>query len=183
MKNFATILGVFVILSSCSTSKEARLARANQKEEKKALEQAVVKNAVESRKFIIKFDKLFLTYGGVMQLIPRANYLIVDGERATLSTAYLGRQYDVKPIAAINMRGRANDFSVTDNQGKGRYEIKLRVENKGSVAFTVFLTISKSGSCQASVSSLKIDNVRYSGYLVPIPLPLNTSPKQQGNVI
>jgi hypothetical protein len=169
MKKLLTIIITLAVMSSCSTTKEARSAKAEARLQKKAVEAATVKNAVESKRYIIKFNRLFYSYGGMTELIPRANYLIVDGENAVLSAAYLGRQYDIKPIAAINMKGRAADYSLTDNQDKGSYDVKLKVINQGTVSFLVNLTIGKNGVCSASVSSLKIDNIRYSGYLVPLP--------------
>jgi len=169
MKKLFTIIITLLVMSSCSTTKEARSAKDEARIQKKAIEEAVIKNAVESKRYIIKFNRLFYTYGGMAELIPRANYLIIDGEKAILSTAYVGRQYDIKPIAAINMRGRAADYAVTDNLNKGTYDIKLKVMNQGTVSFSVVINIGKNGNCSASVSSLKIDNVRYSGYLVPIP--------------
>jgi hypothetical protein len=169
-------------MSSCSTTKEAKTSRVEVRKEKKLIEQATVKSAVESKRYIIKFDRLYFTYGGIRELIPRANFLIVDREKAILNTAYLGRQFDIKPISAINIRGRAVDYAVTDNLSKGSYEVKMKVNNGGSNTFDVFITISKNGYCSISVSSLKIDNVRYAGYLVPITDKTNTLP-QEGNPI
>ena len=169
-------------MTSCSTTKESKSSRAEQRNEKKVIEQGMVKNAVENRRYIIKLEYLYLNYGRRADLVPRANYIIVDGEKAIISTAYLGRQYDIKPIAAINMRGRADDYAITNNVSKGSYEIKLKVNNGGADSFSVFLNVSKNGTCTASVSSLKIDNVRYSGYLVPIPGNPNIPP-EPGNTI
>jgi hypothetical protein len=94
----------------------------------------------------------------------------------------VGRQYDIKPIAAINIHGRATNYAVTDNLSKGSYEIKMKVNNGRSNTFDVYVTISKDGSCSASVSSLKIDNVRYTGYLVPIMDQTNTLPGEGNNI-
>jgi hypothetical protein len=182
MKKLFLIIISFVVIASCTATKEAKSSRAELRKEKKLLEQTVVKNAVESKRYIIKFDRIYFTYGGIRELIPRANFLIVDKERATLNTAYLGRQFDIKPIAAINIRGRAENYAVTDNLSKGSYEIKMKVDNGGSNTFDVFITISKNGYCSISVSSLKIDNVNYAGYLVPITDKTNTLP-QEGNPI
>jgi hypothetical protein len=182
MKKLVVIFISFIIISSCSTTKEANSSRAEVKKEKKILEQAQVKNAVESKRYIIKFDRIFLSRGGFIQLIPRANYLIVDKERAVLSTAYVGRQYDFRGIAAINMRGKADGYALTSNVPKGSYDIKLKVTNGRSATFDVYVRISKDGYCSVSVNSLKIDNVSYSGYLVPIID--KTDPQQpQGDII
>jgi len=182
MKKLFIIFISIIVISSCSTTKEADSSGAELRKEKKLFDQALVKSAVESKRYIIKFDKIYFSYGGIIELIPRANYLIVDREKAILNTAYMGRQYDIQAIAAINMRGRADDYALTDNLSKGSYNVKMKVFNGGSASFDVYLTISKSGYCTISVSSLKIDNVRYSGYLVPISDKTNAL-QSQGDMI
>jgi len=182
MKKLFTIIISLMVMSSCSTTKEAKTSRAELRNEKKIVAQALVKNAVESKRYIIKFDRIYFTYGGKIELLPRANFLIIDNEKAILNTAYIGRQYDIKPISGINIRGRAVDYAVTDNLSKGSYEIKMKVYNGGSNTFDVFIRISKNGYCSISVSSLKIDHVNYDGYLVPITDKTNTLP-QAGNPI
>jgi hypothetical protein len=182
MKKLFAIFISLVVMASCTTTKEAKSSRAELRKEKKAIDQALVKNAVESKRYIIKFDRIFATFGGMIQLIPRANYIIIDGEKAILNTVYLGRQYDIKPIAAIDVRGRALDYAVTDNLSKGSYEIKMKVKNSRSYAFDVYIRIGKNGNCTTTVSSLKTDVITYDGYLVPISDNTNVS-TQQGSPI
>ena len=182
MKKLFIVIISLILLSSCSTTKEVKSARAELRKEKNLIEQGQVKTAVETRRYIIKLNRLYFSYGGMTDLIPRANFIIIDGEKAIISTAYLGRQYDIKPIAGINMRGKADDYALTNNITKGSFDIKMKVNNGGSNAFDIYLSISKSGYCTVSVSSLKIDNIRYAGYLVPIPGVTNTSP-EEGNKI
>ena len=88
-------------------------------------------------------------------------------KKAIISAGYLGRQYDIKPIAGINMRGETMNYVLTNKLSKGRYEIKTKVTN-GSNSFDLYLTIDKTGSCNASLSSMLIDYVSYRGYIVPI---------------
>lgn len=159
---------IAALLISCSTSREARSSKAELRKEKAQTGQLLVKNAIESRKFIIKFNRLYGSFGAIFDLVPRANYLIVDGSRAVINTAYMGRQYDIKPIAGLDMKGWAKEYTVTNRISKGSYEIHMKVDNGGPNAFDVSIRISKGGYCNASISSLRIDNIRYSGYLVPI---------------
>ncbi len=177
MKKLWILIILPVLMLSCSTSKEVSSARSELRKEKKLTDELLVKNAVESRKYIIKLDRLYSQYGSYFDLVPRANYIIIDGERAIISTAYLGRQYDIRPIGAINMRGIADDYEVTSKLDKGKYEVSLKVDNGGPNAFHLYITIGKNGNCYASVSSLRIDNIRYSGYLVPIPARYPQSPE------
>ena len=168
MKNLSIIIISLMLMSSCTTTREAKSSRVELRKEKKYTEQVLVKNAVESRRYIIKLNRIYLNYGGMLDLLPRANFIIIDGDKAIISTAYMGRQFDIKPIAGINMRGRTLDYAVNNRLSKGSYEINMKIDNGGSNSFEVYLTISKNGNCNASVSSLRIDNIRYSGYLVPI---------------
>jgi hypothetical protein len=174
MKKLFLIITTMVIISSCSSTKEAKSTRIESQNDKKLAKQELVKNAIESRRFIVKLDRLFLTYGGTVQLVPRANYIIVDREKGIISTAYFGRQYAIKPIAAINMFGKTMDYEMTNNTAKGAYKIRLKVADGGK-SFDVFLDISKSGSCSASISSLLITNMSYSGHVVPITKRTNPS--------
>jgi hypothetical protein len=167
MKKLLFAITAIIVMSSCVTTKEAKLSRADLRNEKKIAEQSLIKEAVESRRFIIKLNKLYYSHGGFADLLPRSNYIIIDGNKAVISTAYLGRQYDFRGIAAIDMLGKSLNYEMTNNLLKGKYEIKMKVKN-GTTSFDVFLTIGKNGNCSASVSNLKIDNIRYSGYVVPI---------------
>jgi hypothetical protein len=182
MKKLFVIIISLMVLSACTTSKEARTTRAEQRKGKKLTDQTQIKIAVESKKYILKFDRVYSSFGRRVDLIPRANYLIIDRDRAVLNTAYMGRQFDIRPIAAINIHGRASNYNVTDNTSKGSYEISMKVDNGGPNTFSVNISISRNGYCSASVSSLKIDNVRYEGYLVPI-IDKDNSSSQAGNPI
>lgn len=179
MKKLIIIFISFLIISSCSSTKEAN---SSTRSEKKIAEQAIVKSAVEAKKYIIKLDRLYFNRGGQVDLIPRANYLIIDGEKAIISTAYLGRQFDIRRIAAINMRGKADGYALTSNVSKGTYEVKMKVENGRNTSFDVYLTIGKSGYCTVSVSSLKIESIRYAGYLEPIPGTAYSIPDQTNTI-
>ena len=181
MKKILIIITALMVILSCATTKEAKLSRIELRNEKKIVEQALIKNAVESRRFIIKLDKLYFSYGGFADLIPRANYMIIDGEKAIISAAYLGRQYNIRGIAGINMFGKAMNYELTSDLTRGSYDIKMKVNN-GNVSFDVYLTISKNGFCSASVSGLKIDYIRYSGHIVAMKDKTNT-PLPEGNVI
>ncbi len=182
MKKLLFILAFPIVLSSCMTSKEGGTSKAELRKEKNLTSQLLVKSAVDSRKYIIKLNRLYFSLGGMIDLVPRANYIIIDGDKAIISTAYLGRQWDIRGIAGIDIRGRAQDYEVTSKLSNGSYQIKLKVSNGNSTAFDVYLSISKNGYCSASVNSLKIENVRYAGYLVPIPEDPNAL-LQEGKMI
>jgi hypothetical protein len=172
---------ISILLVSCSAGKEMRSEKAQIKMQNSIQNQAEVQNAIESRRYIVKLERLYLNWG-ILDLKPRANYIIVDGEKAVISAAYFGRQYDIRPIAGINIRGITKDYELTRKESKGLYEIKMKVDN-GPASFDVYLTVGKNGSVSASMNSLKISNVRYRGYIVPIRNKEQVPPLQNMNVI
>jgi len=107
---YLTILAPFLMVSSCTTSRKAGESGEARKQ-KKLINQELVREAVESRRFIVKLDRIYL-FGGMLDLIPRTNYIIVDGEKAIISATYFGRQYDIRPIAGINIRGIAKEYEM-----------------------------------------------------------------------
>lgn len=167
MKKLLIIISIFFVATSFATSQESRSANKIKKNEKKIAEEATVKKAIESQRYIVKLDKIYLIRGGMVDLMPRRNFIIIDGSRASISAAYLGRQYDIKPIAGISMKGMASNYILKESSSKIKYEINMKVENSGN-SFNVYLSVGKNGTCTVSLSSMMIDNVRYRGHLVPI---------------
>ena len=82
MKKILFLISTLMVISSCSTTREAKSSRIESRKEKNLAEQVMIRKAVESRRFIIKFDRIYFSYGGIVDLVPRANYIIVDGEKA-----------------------------------------------------------------------------------------------------
>jgi hypothetical protein len=174
MKKLIFFIITLLLLSACAATKEERTAGIESRKENNLSEQEGIKKAVESRRYIIKLNRLYFSHGGRADLIPRANYIIIDGEKAIISAGYLGRQYDIRPIEAINIKGKTRNYELKNQTKNGSYEIKMQVSN-GINTFDVYLRIGKSGFCSASVSSLKIDYLRYSGQIVPIRDRANSS--------
>jgi len=167
MKNLIGIILAIFVLASCSSSKESKTIKTELKREKVLAEQAAIKEAIETRQFIVKFDRLYFSHGGWAQLRPRSNFLIIDGGKATMSSAYIGRSFSHLPIEGIRVQGDYVDYELINNTSKETYRIKLKV-SRGADSFDIFLTVGKTGKCNTSLSSMKINYVSYSGQVVPI---------------
>jgi Domain of unknown function (DUF4251) len=187
MKRLLIIITTVVLISSCATTNETKPSKLESRKDEIAREQGEITQAVESRRFLIKLDRLYYSHGGAVDLIPRSNYIIIDGNTAVIRAAYLGKQYAIRPIAGINIHGQAIDYQLTKDLPKGTYKIKMQVTNGPTRSFDVFLRISKNGSCSASVTSLVIDYLNYSGQLVPLKDNINNTSQpglsQPGNEI
>ena len=175
MKKMWLIVSALLLLASCSSSKVSETAGKGGSGEKHIARQAEIRQAVEMRRFLIKFDRLYFGGGGRLDLVPKANYIILDGDRVIISAAYAGRQFSSRPISGIDMIGKAVAFEMRDNTAKGLFEIRMKVKNESNT-FDVYLTISSEGYCDTSLTSYKIDHIRYTGNIIPLkprPLPGN----------
>jgi hypothetical protein len=166
MKKMISITAGLLILTSCATSKVEESSINESKSEKNLIQQTKIKQAVEMRRFILKFDRLYISRGGRIDLVPMNNYFILDGDKAIINAAYVGTQYNYKPIAAINMIGRTVDFEMKDNSSKGVYEIRMKVKNENN-SFDVYISINNKGYCNASITNYQLDRVRYTGTFIP----------------
>jgi len=167
MKKLIYILAGLAFVTSCATSKVGETSKKESRDLKNIVQQAEIKQAVDMRRFLIKFDRLYISHGGIVELIPMSNYILLDGDRVVISAAYVGRQYSYRPIKGIDMVGKAVSFEMKNNVSKGIYDIKMKVKNDKNT-FDVFITITDSGSCDASLASYRIDYVRYTGNIIPL---------------
>jgi Domain of unknown function (DUF4251) len=107
MNKLLFFLSILVLAGSCASSKVEQTAVKEPDKSQNTAREADIKEAVRMRRFIVKFDRLYISNGGQVDLIPKANYIILDGDRVIISAAYMGRQYSYRPIKGIDMVGRA----------------------------------------------------------------------------
>jgi hypothetical protein len=163
MKNLVFVIIAAILLASCASTKETK----STKLEKKAAEAEMVKRAVESRQYVIRMDKIFMLGGGIADLVPKNNFFIMNSEIASVSLAYVGRSYFIRPISGINFNGQTTSYKMQNNAEKGLYNIQVEVETGGN-KFDFFLTIGTSGRCDISVNNPRIESTSYRGTLVPL---------------
>ena len=167
MKSLLYLLTGLILLSGCAVTGDTMTARQEQKQARKAAEIAAVKKAVESRQYIIRINKIYMIGGSWADLVPRSNFLIIDGEKATVSLGYIGRSFGSRPISGINFRGSTVNYILDSDQTKGIYKVEAKVA-KGNDTFDFFITIGSEGYCSLTVNNAFIQSVSYKGSLVPI---------------
>lgn len=169
MKKIALFLSVVFLISACSPTKDMSSSRAETRKQKKLAEQAEVKKAVESRRYVIKVNRIFAR-GAMIEMIPSANFVIINGEIASVSLGYLGRSFGIHNITGINMNGRTTSYIMESNDAKGLYKIRMAV-TYGSDKFDMYITIGTNGDCNISLNNPYIQTVTYSGNLYPLAEP------------
>jgi hypothetical protein len=163
MKNLVFALIAAILISSCTASKENSTTKAD----KKAADKEEVKRAVESRQYVIKMDKIYMQAGGATELVPNANFFIMNGEIASVSLAYIGKSYYMRPITGINFNGQTTRYEMQSDAEKGMYTINVEI-TKGADKFNFYLSIGTSGYCNISLNNPYIQSVSYRGKLVPL---------------
>ena len=161
MNKHIFFISAAIFLASCASTNVQETAEKVPSGEEKLVQQADIRQAVEMHRFLVKFDRMYISNGGRIDLIPKSNYIILDGDRVVISAAYAGRQFSSRPIRGIDMVGKAVSFELKDKVSRGLYEIKMTVSNEGY--------------CNASLNNYKIDHVRYTGNFIP----LRAKPEEQ----
>lgn len=169
-----------LIFQSCSSSKEAAMTGNDSKKSRRLANEEIIKKAVESRKYVIKFHRL-LVPGGYIDLIPKSNFVIINGNIASVSLMYSGRSIFSRPISAINFNGHTVNYQMKSEGSKGLYSIKTKV-NKGADNFDFYISIGTGGSCSLSVVNPNIESVTYYGQLTPIPSEEELIPGEKGRM-
>jgi hypothetical protein len=168
MKKIAFVLLIIFLISACSSTKESGNSKAENRKLKKQAEQAELKKAIESRRYVIRVNRLYSMGGGRWELVPTSNFVIINGEIASVSLGYMGRSFASRPISGINLNGHTVDYKMESNEAKGIYKIQMAVTTGGN-KFDIYLTIGNDGYCSLSLNNANIQSVSYSGTLVPIP--------------
>jgi hypothetical protein len=171
MKKIEFIIVISLLISGCSTTKETHISRVEKRQSTKIAELAVIKKAVESRRYIIRMERIYLINGGFMELVPKNNYIIVDGGAASVSLGYVGRSFATRPISGINFNGQTIKYNLETKEGKGTYNVSMEVNYRND-KFDLYLDIASDGYCNVSLINANIQTVNYYGQLIPIGGPL-----------
>jgi hypothetical protein len=167
MKKFTYFLFIVFLATACASTKELSTSRSESRKLKNLAEQDAIKKAVESRKYVIKVNRLYPTGGGMIEMIPSSNFLIVNGPITSISLGYVGRSYGIRPITGINLNGRTTSYKMESNDAKGTYNIQMSVAY-GSDKFDVYLSIGTNGFCNISLNNAYIQYASYQGTLTPL---------------
>ena len=81
-----------------------------------------------------------------------------------MKLAYMGRSYNLRGIAAINMSANAEKYEVVRDTAKKKFDVRIKASQAGE-PFDIFLTIDDSGYANVSVTNPRIETVRYYGKL------------------
>ena len=164
MKNYFIIAILLLTVSSCSTVRTADSSAASRRAARLEAMRESVEGSIQSGNYLVKMNRLDGSRALAVQLSPKFNYIIIDQGMVRMKLGYVGRQYDFRGIAAINMTGKAQSYEVIRDAEKKRYEVNIMASQAGEL-FEISLSIDDKGNCTAQIYNNRIESVRYSGQL------------------
>jgi hypothetical protein len=165
-KLFLILIAVFSLISFTASGRSFSSDK-NIRNEKKLAKQEKVKEAVESKRFAIELNRLHMSPYGTIDLTRGRNYIIISGNKASVSAGYIGRQRGLTPVEGVRLTGNPSVYKLEKNDSGGTYRIGMEV-TAGGDTFHITMTIRESGYCDVAISAAKIDYTRYTGSLVPL---------------
>jgi hypothetical protein len=146
-----------IVASGCASTR----ASAEKREEARTSGQESVQKLLESGDYFISVNKVFPRRNPGMDLVPDKNFLSVTRGTARINLAYIGRSFSIRPISAINVRGKIEDLSIRPGK-KGSTITSMKVIGAGE-RFNVNIRVSYSGDCYLSINNGMLDSISYRG--------------------
>lgn len=157
-KNIYILLIISIIIASgCASTR----ASAEKREEVRADGQESIQKVIESGNYFISVNKVFPRRSLGMDLVPEKNYLSVVNGTARINLAYIGKSFSLRPISAINVKGRIEDLSI--KSGRKEATITSMKVIGGGERFNVNIRVSYSGNCYISINNGSLDSISYRG--------------------
>jgi hypothetical protein len=144
-----------IVLFGCSSAKGLT-------KEEKAAKEALLKQAVEKREFVVKVDRM-LPLNGRSQVLTSPYSLEISGDRVKSYLPYFGRAYSV-PYGGgegLSFESAITDYtSAVDSKGKTTVEFQARTkEDRHSFRIEIF----PGGSASINVTSVNRQAISFRG--------------------
>ncbi len=159
---------IFLFIAGCVATRDSANSGHISAKEKKGLERIAIGKSIESRHYVLKMDRIILANGQMIDLVPRNNFIIINGEIISVSLAYEGRSFGIRRITGINFNGHISRYIMKSNEQKNMYNIQIEAVTSSNDKFDIYLTLSISGNCTASINNSYIQIVNYRGIVTPL---------------
>lgn len=135
------------------------------KQDKRAAKEAMIKNWVESKKYVFVASTVLPTGGRSRQLTPTYS-MIINGDTVIADLPYFGRVYSATPGSV----GGGIDFTCTKSEyiskpaKKGGWDIAINPKDVNDIR-QLTLFISSAGNATVTVISNNRQSISYFGYI------------------
>ena len=147
----------------------------NSKAEKKAKQEAQIKQAIDSQNYVFK-AQMAMPVGGRSRQLTSDYDLKITKDAVVSYLPYFGRAYSATPGSTDNgldFTSKDFEYSISPNKKDDGWDIVIKPKDSKQ-AREILLTAFKSGTASLTVTSNDKQNISFSGYITP-----NTSKKKK----
>ena len=166
----AALLALPAFTQELSKKEQRQLEKELKKEQKEAeaaQQAAVVSAMVEYHKFVLEANTLKDKRGNSQQVSSNINFISSDSLTGVIqvgSNTYIGRN----GVGGVTVDGSIAEYKYSKHEKSGSYNLSYYLRTPAG-SYDVRITVYSDGRADATVSSTTWgDQVRYSGYLVPM---------------
>lgn len=170
-----TLMSVSTLMYAQSSSETRRAERKAQREAQKAREKAenersyaIAVQALKEGKFVLEADQLVFKRGRSAFVSSTTNFVMMDGERASVQVASNSAIAGPNGIGGITVDGNRKELKITTDK-KGNVNCSFSVQGIG-ISAQVYITLTNGGNnASARISpNFNSNNLTLNGVLVPL---------------
>ncbi len=163
-KTFFLLITTLAFFASCKTQDPAVTA-ANAAQQQWEYEKAV--DAIKERAFVLEANRIDFKRGRFTYVTPNTNFLMVDGNKATIQLAFNSPYAGPNGIGGLTLDGTISGISMETTK-KGRITYQMSVQGAAGSAVVRLSMFEGSNRCSATVSSNFTSNeVTFTGLVYP----------------
>lgn len=176
MKRIVVFLGI-VLLEEFNTLPvlagfDTDTARVKSKKEIRAAEREKeyrsVLRLINSRRFVLEADYIFIQYGDRIPVTPTINFIMLDSAQVVMQYGS-GIGVGANGVGGATAAGRVTRWEMNANDRKQTIDIRISAHTPiGS--YDIYLYTDGSGRATARVTGLRPGQLNYDGRLVPLQM-------------
>jgi hypothetical protein len=157
MKKALFMGSALIIILSCSITREERFIRVDHRQQEKLSRQAMVKEAVETRRFRIKLTAI---PAYEERIYPEAITFIVDADTLKIEEEI---EYNLPGYSRVPISMEIFEYKLTADPDKEGYVIEMRCKSSVNLSFGeyIYLLIKNDGACRAILHSVPLSQIYF----------------------
>lgn len=149
MKTVLILLTSMLLVVGCKTQQDP-VVQAIQDAENKALFDKAV-SALDNQNFVLEADRLTFKYGRSTSVDASTNFVLVEGDRATVQIAFNSAYAGPNGIGGITVEGKTSNVKLEADK-KGNISYSMMVQGVAISANVSIFMINGTNQCSAIVT-------------------------------
>ncbi len=173
MKKIVIVMMSVLMIASAGYGQSRKELRAREKQARKearakeeAMNQALTKKMIESRKFVLEADFISGRQGQRISVTRTINFIVVNGDKAAFQFAD-GNRVGYNGLGGSTVEGNIRDYKYKTTN-KGVFSVDFQIVSSVGTLFVHLSAMGPTLRADATVKGNTSAQLNYSGYLVPL---------------